>query len=578
MPEYKSIRTKGVLEERRLNSGRFRVLGFKRQGQFVYDPEEIKKEFLPNGFVFAPGIFNNPKFTEDTIWEFYAIPGDNIIAGGDIMFLDSSRDYTKLDFQVFDIYEDVMVTAKQFNQPLLNRYFNEVTSKFYIHQKETLYGPFKTVSGEVVPELGRHVNLFGRLPRIHEINGRQYLLELPSENNIIEKIECYTRSQLADWFRREVRASGLKIDWNEWEHLLGTWNDNGEGLGRFNQVGNFMEELRLSHQEIKTLADSSATLKNMYKQSINDIRELIRQEELIPLLREKEVLEKEILSLNTRIATLQEESETLNKQRKKLTEEYQFINEEKDRLINDIKIHTTVAEKTNTSSVYDLRQDERLQTFEVRVFEKTGDVYPDLKSFAKKCEALFGEDVNVRKQGMLSFFQLRQYKAILCKQVDWVIQFARLTNNCKLFIQQVEADWLKYECLYRNGLRQCWESAVKNPEIIHFFLLEDINLSSIECYGRPFLDLLANRRQKLPGLDESWPPNVWLFGAPLELDKQENFGLPLIRSSFKYWGAIPSFDQINTTVDVSGSYLPLNVLYDHGIDAPIQMNDYFHHE
>ena len=290
MPEYKSIRTKGVLEERRLNSGRFRVLGFKRQGQFIYEPEEIKKEFLPNGFVFAPGIFNTSKFTEDTIWEFFATPGDSVIAGGDMMFLDGNRDFTKLDFQVFDIYEDVMVTAKQFNQPLLNRYFSEVTSKFYIHQKETLYGPFKTVSGEVVPELGRHVNMFGRLPIIHEINGRQYLLELPSENNIIEKIECYTRSQLADWFRREVRASGLKIDWNEWEHLLETWNDNGEGLGRFNQVGNFMEELRLSHQEIKTLADSSVTLKNMYQQSINDIRELIRQEELKPLLREKQEL------------------------------------------------------------------------------------------------------------------------------------------------------------------------------------------------------------------------------------------------------------------------------------------------
>jgi hypothetical protein len=114
-----------------------------------------------------------------------------------------------------------------------------------------------------------------------------------------------------------------------------------------------------------------------------------------------------------------------------------------------------------------------------------------------------------------------------------------LTNNCRIIIQQVEADWLKFERLYYNSLQYVWETAHQEPSVIHFLVLEDINLAGIECYGKPLLDMLDGVRLKLPGCETAWPENLWIIASFLPADGERAIGLPLSQTTFRQWGYIP---------------------------------------
>jgi hypothetical protein len=180
------------------------------------------------------------------------------------------------------------------------------------------------------------------------------------------------------------------------------------------------------------------------------------------------------------------------------------------------------------------------------------------------------------KAGHTSILLLKDYKCLLSVAVEPLQQIAILTNNAKVILQQVEPDWLKYDSLYENGLKLSWESAQANPDIIHFFILEDINLASPECYAKPLNDVIAGIRKTLPGISGTFPPNLWIFGVPLVVDSGQDFGLPLLKISFKHWGALPdkkeewAFNQENP-----GLRLTPDILIRHDEIAVSSPDDYF---
>jgi len=128
-------------------------------------------------------------------------------------------------------------------------------------------------------------------------------------------------------------------------------------------------------------------------------------------------------------------------------------------------------------------------------------------------------------------------KAILVKDIRIGLSIVEATNNAKYIIQQVEPDWLHFKDFWDNGLGEIWNSAHNSPDKFHFLLLEDINMSALECYCRPLLDILTGVRKKIPYGQTPYPNNLKIIAtyAPFEEPK---IGLPIYRNTFDNWGAI----------------------------------------
>ena len=144
-----------------------------------------------------------------------------------------------------------------------------------------------------------------------------------------------------------------------------------------------------------------------------------------------------------------------------------------------------------------------------------------------------------------------------------------------MFIQQVEPDWLKFDNFYENGLKQIWQQAYSYPDKLHFIILEDLNMSSIECYGKPLNDLLGKTRKVLPGLGTTFPKNLWVFGIPIILSTH-TFGLPLVKDTFLNWGAFPKIDGGWPFCEIkSDRVLGLETLLNHDLIGAPSIDDYF---
>lgn len=567
MQPIKHVKVKGIIEIKKGLSGRIRVLGFRKQDLFIYDKQEILNEFPPYGYVFAGGIFKTDENPLDTIIEFTAIPVETIHGDEDTMRLDLNQKRNPLDFQVIHINEDIMINSTVMNQPLLKKYVNDPISGFYIIHKEILYGEFKLKGEDVIPSTGREVSQYNTIPRIHfiEKTGKSYLLARPDPKDITAKIECFTKTQLAEWFKDSINTAALQINWHEWKKVI-------EGLDgstlqpRFIQVRNYMSDMQLTRSEIISLASTSEPFLNLYQQAINNISAEIRKEYLGPIIEEKNKINKEIIAITESIHALKKQQIELQHKNQDIETNNEYLLKEKGRLMKDMQIYAQL-----------LLPSERpdLNTFEIQNYKKKSLPIKGIKEYIEQQSVLVVEDNLDKKKCMHLFPTMKDYNSILCKNIELVIEIARFSNNCILYIQQVEADWLKFNCFYKNGLQQCWEAAINDPDTIYFLLLEDINMASIECYGKPILDIIAGRRNSIPGFADGWPKNLWLFGIPLETGEESSFGLPLISSTFKYWGTFPAFKTCPRFINKDGLSISLKTIQEQEGIAPNYHNEYF---
>ena len=129
------------------------------------------------------------------------------------------------------------------------------------------------------------------------------------------------------------------------------------------------------------------------------------------------------------------------------------------------------------------------------------------------------------------------FNGILIEDISYGIALAKAFGNAKYLIQQVGPDWMEFKQLWENGLSEIWRSSHDNPDIIHILLLEDINLSSPECYARPLTDVMQGIRPRLPYAKNGMPENLKILATKIPFEEPP-IGLPLYQTIFKAWGVV----------------------------------------
>src|SRR5258708_2934312 len=564
---------KGVIEMRRgEDNARIKILAFKKGSVFTYDENDIREEFPPAGYVIAFNLFSKEEYVIGDLLEFSTLPVENR-NGLDEIRLDSTSRIKMTGMEVFSIKDDILDNPLAVDQARLKAYITEATDNFYIQNSSFLYGPFKLSGNEVVSAKEPDINRYQASPPVVSIGDKQYLLERPTE--VEQRIDCSTNTHLAIWFKKYIKTLQYPMDVQQLPQLLDRLDNGSLDKAKLSRVVKLTDSLLLTRQELELLSENSPSFQQIFSNSLLEIRPELIATEKIPLDEKLSALQAECSQLSSEAVALRQEIERLSIQKNNLSKDVDFVQVNKDRLIADIKIATSVSDVGLPVLSVPIAQ-KSLVTFELQQFEKKGTPFGDLPAFIKRYEGLLEQEDLGFMESRKALFQLRDKRAVLCTNPLLVRLIALYSNNCKLFIQQVEADWLKFESFYDNGLSEIWQSAHDNPEIIHFLLLEDINMAPIECYARPLLDLIVGLRKTLPGLQTPWPENLWIFGIPIEKGEEPGFGVPLLINSFKHWGAMPVFSHVNSEIEKDDRFLPVQVLLNHSAEFAIpSMNSYF---
>jgi hypothetical protein len=576
MHAERNANVKGFIEMKRgENNARIKVLAFKRNGVYVYDENEIKDEFPSKGYVFAPGLFSNADYEVGDLIEFSTLPIE-YPNGTDEMRLDTKVPVKAAGTELFRIDHNILDNPMALDQARLKTFISDATGNFYIQNYSNTYGPFKLSVGEVIPTTDTKVHQFDKIPRIITIGDKHYLLEKPTE--IVSRIDCSRPGELASWFKKQLKTMTLPV--KEIQQLLLQLEQSeitDLDSAKLDRIAKLAKSLLLTREELQILSENSTTLREIFTNSLQHLRDELRADEIKPFEMERAKLQSECEQLSQVTKKLQDKINSVSAQRDALLNEVDFLENNKIRLINDIKIGILVNEK-ESFTIPGVISERRFLTYELQTYQKRDQAFNDLPAFITCYKRLFEDGESVPGEGKKALFQLRDKRALLCVNPLLIRLIASHSNNCNLFIQQVEADWLKFESLYNNGLEQCWRSAHDNPDVIHFFLLEDINMAAIECYAKPLIDLIAGIRNVLPGLQSCWPNNLWVFGVPIEKrgeSEEVEFGVPLLSNSFKNWGALPILSIINSEVGKDPRYLPVQALLNHDFEFPVSLNGYF---
>lgn len=87
-----------------------------------------------------------------------------------------------------------------------------------------------------------------------------------------------------------------------------------------------------------------------------------------------------------------------------------------------------------------------------------------------------------------------------------VILFA--SRNCYYLVENVNVSWKSFADLWNNGLRYIVNECPKNPKVMHYLILQNINMSYLPNYMQPLIDMQSGLTSYFPKTKIAFPNNL----------------------------------------------------------------------
>lgn len=535
-------------------SARIKVLAFITPNNQVNILNELEAMnlFPSKGFVFEPGFFHNHHFQEKDIICFSAEENEMAIDGKDIFRIAESQKVQKYGIKARRIkgFYKKDLTTDLSKIMLID---DDSDGEFYGVTDKYIIGKLRKKGNVIEPALYNRIKVWDIDDQnILDLKSQILLHDKPSGENII--LDCMDDKKLFEWFR-------LKLDQIDHDYVTlldkkGKWRDEFPKLLlkenkevfevetiRLRRLTEAIKNISLSFNDIKTFVEKSDYLKTLFLATINSHKEEFQagyKKELDSFKKEieiqKEIIQEELDILKNKKEEKENEIkvivETLEQQKKQVD----LINQNKERILSDFSIISDVLSlnQNNDKEEPDLDHLFIMESFKFTMgtepFSNRLDFSDNLKYYLKKYQ-LFP---NYAKR-MIDI--ISSSKAILLKDIRLGIAFAEATNNANYIIQQVEPDWLHFQDFWKNGLGEIWQSAHQYPDKLHLLFLQDLNLSSPECYARPLLDMISGIRKRIPFGNNSYPNNLKIMATRLPSHNPE-IGLPVYEQTFLDWSTL----------------------------------------
>lgn len=541
------------------SSARIKVLGIvDDNGSIIYlNDNQSSNIFQHNGFIFAPGLLKNTKYEISGIYEF------NI-----------QKNLRAIDLEDIYIIDRQSITIKGFKAVLIDGFkFNydyvdiskltikdkSITGLFYGIANNYIIGKFQVRNGNLETEENK-LKVWDKSDCkciVH--NNNYHLLSEPEGEYFL--LDCLDDNLLFDWFRGQIKEidpplfQKLNTSTN-WKTKIPSLFDklpleNAEiEKIRLKRIERKISHIEFTWNEIIEFREQSPSLKKVFNDAIKTHIEDFKSEyskelkefedEIIRQKREKTIdFEKLEQEAKTKIAALNTEINKKQTEAQKAFAEYEQaklrlieIEKEKSRIISDFGI---IKEVLSLSGATMNSISESSYILEEVVVEH-GEIL-SFKDFINNIQYYLSDFKRNPDIAKRIFETMLVYKALFIKDIRIALSVIKASGNAKYIIQHTEPDWLHFKDFWNNGLSIIWNSAHENPEIPHFFVLEDINLSSPECYARPLLDVIASIRSKIPFDGTSFPNNLFIFATKAS-SQNPTIGLKLYKETFPDWGSI----------------------------------------
>lgn len=300
-----------------------------------------------------------------------------------------------------------------------------------------------------------------------------------------------------------------------------------------------LAEIRKTFEQQKVKEQQEA------EDQIKQIKERIELEQLNYHIENEDLIKKKKLAeevVDLQLRKVEEYKQQIEEQEIKL----QKISDAKDHLLNDFGvIKEVMSPLINGAAIKNgivsssVTSNETNRKIKLSFLNDESEVIKLQQTFQNRLEFYLAQNNRVTSISKKLLGYLIHYKAILLPDNRIIQSVLKATGKCYYSIQYVTPEWRSFDCVWNNGLSDIVESSINSPDIIHYYVIENINMSYLPCFMQPIVDMIIGLTECFPLSDIAFPKNLRIL-----LTIAEEEGLPLAVQSLKYFGCLKKDDYI----------------------------------
>ena len=554
--------------------GKIKVYGYLEGGTFKRIPtSEVKAIFSPDGTVFASKTIKRDYYGLNNALVFlYVMPNQNE-GGSNAYVWNYDYEVEPIGTRIVELKEPLGDNGGYNYEILTTKDLWGKESDVFIHSSNRLFFIKGGDDSRLIPffEYSDNLPIVGGYPDSYFIG-----------NNFSEikgYVDVTSDEQLVDWFLRIAKPnlsdiqkeSGKIALQSARESLLSMKNlPENIALSRIKRLQSMVGSFVISRDNLNTLAQSPwfkptidsavgryrddflENVKKEHQQELEKLQELHKQEIVEEIKRhEDEVLtlrgateefenqsKEKIKELNKQISDAQSKLDKLGgeiaKKQDELSstqERLESVLERKDDIINDFKVVRDVlglygrVERLEVSA-----STEAINIASVDYTDKPLPIYKGFENNLESCLALSQTKV-------ASISELANAHAhhgvLLLPNMDVAMAVVASAGKAWFHIAYVSAAWKSFEDVWTDGLHQVVSHCEEMPDVIHYFVLRNINLSCLSNYLQPLADMEAGVLNTFPNTEIRFPDNLRIL-----LTASDEELIPMSEGVIKYFGCI----------------------------------------
>lgn len=271
---------------------------------------------------------------------------------------------------------------------------------------------------------------------------------------------------------------------------------------------------------------------------------------------ELEIIDETIVSKNKEIERIDELVNRANKRKDNLMSDFAII---KDVLKLGSQIETIQTQNTETKTYANLDiQFINMVDSECMMFE----------AYGKSLEEMLKLNKLPHQNATTIAETLAVYKTLIVPDVAYAISIIHASQKCYYAVEYVNVSWKSFEDLWREGLCNMVDHCKQESGVMHYLVLENINLTYLPNFMQPLIDIQMGIINSFPS-GEQWPDN---FRILCTITNEEV--IPMSEQCVKYMGCIekPSKEiyvgRFNIQYDARYGYLTPSKLSEKALASP----------
>lgn len=526
------------------NGGNCKVIGVEVDNEVIVDTKKVEEIFHTSSVIFSHNIYDyGVNIQVKDLIEI--IPSKiNFDVEENRNIYVALRQVNKIGVPVIDIPTDYIaedyldlekITYFLYSKNLINEHFTRI----YLCDNNNIFGPFKIENKKVSPILGKETSAFEyHIEELIEDDLLDYLYLTREPHTKIKSVDCSTPSQLVEFLkdRISIDRSDLNLIVKVVEQIS-LINNKQIGLDavRLKRAEKYLNQLTLSFEQLHKLGQNkewAEVVKNSIIKHKEDFEAYFKKDFEFSLVSLKEEFEdKKVV-----VADYDERINSKRKQLENIHEQLQDIESRRGEIINNIKILTEL-QPNSFSNQYVPQIEKPSNAVEYLNTLQKVSVHTDLYEFYDDLKDQYKLRVPNQTEYENGLIILKESRFLIAVSIEFVLNLLSHLGNVKIAIQHTEADWLKFNSWRDNGLLSVIKKASADNEHHYFYVLQDFNVASFECYGKPILDISNKIRFTIDG-SQTLPSNlsIILIRTDEEID---DFGFALNESTFRNWKCLP---------------------------------------